>query len=204
VERRKSSEEAEGEEEMKLENLRIGDLIAEYKLNGYVETGLQYGFSLLYAASHEQFQKLVSIEIDPNSVQTFKETYGELSKVSLLHGWSSEKIPEAIEIVEGLTVLWWLDAHKPRKKVAGRVEHEKNYPLESELELLVSNRDCSRDVFLMDDIHWYDKEDKPSGSSEFIQRLLGDTHILSGRGSDGTVRANGSVLGAMPIGGVRG
>jgi hypothetical protein len=53
-------------------------------------------------------------------------------------------------------VFWWLDAHLPA--LYGKpeiVDDALVYPLISELEFITQHRDCSGDVFLLDDVWFY-------------------------------------------------
>ena len=132
--------------------------------------------------------------------------------VLLLHGSSVDMIPAAIEAAEG-NILWWLDAHLPHLKGrwAGRdepvgydeiLEPGVAFPLEGELNAMLACRDISKDVILCDDMRVYDHNTYKAhfkkrgygdtGSSDFIQRALEPTHIIT------KVQADSRYLIALP------
>lgn len=83
------------------------DLKHKYGLTVFVESGLAQGTSALWA--EQIFDTVISIEIDSNSVATFKQRYPK-SKVMVIEGDSAN---EMINVVKCLVspALFWLDGH---------------------------------------------------------------------------------------------
>ncbi len=188
-------------------NLRehpIGDWIEQYGLTAFVETGTYRGVGL-YHAQQQPFEKLVSIDINEVWIER-QRVFEKDSRIKLLLGSSFQMIPEAIKIVGDRPVLWWLDAHLPEpcadesnQFLTGRLKYEGNkiygddetFPLQKEIEAIVnSDRDHSRDVFLIDDMRVYETGDYGWGNwdpeekklyeapedATFVDRLLASTH----------------------------
>jgi hypothetical protein len=93
----------------RLEKLDIGSFIEQYELTAFVETGLWRGYGLAHAMTFP-FSKLFSIEINSQSIR-WNRSKTKDSRVTLLLGSSIDMLPTAIDAVEDLRVLWWLDAH---------------------------------------------------------------------------------------------
>ncbi|MHA2066856.1 MAG: hypothetical protein ACXABY_21005 [Candidatus Thorarchaeota archaeon] len=192
---------------------RLQGWIEQYGLKTLVETGLEHGRSMAWATTNlSGIEKFISIEIDYKWIAS-AEKIGLMhhdpapgnperklldARIVLLHGESVDKLPDAISVSSG-NILWWLDAHTPKRgaqfekdKVAAQEEllkREIAFPLDRELEIIKSHRDISGDVFLIDDMRLYDKSgsakwymkrgyDDP-GSSVFITRELEPTHIVT-------------------------
>jgi hypothetical protein len=102
-------------------------------------------------------------------------------------------------------MLWFLDAHFPgadfhKLTYEESIRHFKQvaFPLESEIRKLTTLRDCSRDVFILDDFiiyepgnyecikggmvwkyGWLQEELGLQTNSQFIYDLLGSTHTFT-------------------------
>ncbi len=168
----------------RIEKIDLGDLIGQYGLAGFVETGLKRGEGLGYAMSFP-FEKLISIEIHGIYIR-MNQAKTKDPRVILLEGSSAKMLPTAVDLVEGLSVLWWLDAHLPTKyaqRPIGNTPIDLTFPLETELKSLLELRDCSGDVFLLDDMHFFRNEELKReygdpGDGSFIADLLESTHDL--------------------------
>lgn len=183
--------------------------INTYELSAFVETGLERGTSLRHAQSFSSFQKLVSIDINEKWINAArKKGVHKDPRVTLLHGNSFDVLPEALDIVQGHRVLWWLDAHFPEKYSSERLDagrsftgaspedFAKMFPVKREIEVVVHGRDVSLDLFLMDDLRIYEVGeydggnwkrrhlyDNP-GNSDFVEDLLGKTHNIARSGKE--------------------
>lgn len=188
--------------------------IDKYDLKTFVETGLENGRSLSWLMKLERIAKFISIDIDYRCLeragrlgleQYDTDEYMALNdSVTLLHGASVDMLPAAMSASEG-NILWWLDAHVP--KAGGQwldqdsaaspedvLEKRVAFPLEEELEVIMSSRDISKDVILVDDMRVYDQgswrrifADRgygDVGSSDFISRALEPTHVVTKERAD--------------------
>lgn len=187
----------------------IASLVGEYALTAFVETGLYKGEGLTFAAKLP-FKRLVSIDILQQWVDKGKETFKGDARVELLQGNSFDVMPEALELVKGHRVLWWLDAHLPEACIDNKMEFtgnkifndEMTFPLQGELETIAKERDISGDVFLIDDLRIYEDGDytwgnwktkgnyNDPGDISFVSTLLGKTHTIEkGTKDHGFLRA---------------
>jgi len=137
--------------------------IAGYKINTFIETGTGVGDSLRYASSFN-FETLFSIEI-------VKELYDELvfndERITVCNTDSISGLNRILTTRVGGdgVVLFWLDAHLPGVDyhVDGyspedRIDKAIKFPLEAELEQILSVRDISMDVVIIDDLRLYSDE----------------------------------------------
>jgi hypothetical protein len=83
------------------------DLKHKYGLTAFVESGLAQGTSALWA--ERLFDTVISIEIDGNSVATFKARYPK-SKVMVIEGDSAIEMAD-VAISLNKSALFWLDGH---------------------------------------------------------------------------------------------
>lgn len=135
-----------------LSTMPIASYRKKYGLMAMVETGTEGGFGISVAL-RAGFEWIYSCEIVFGLYKESKEKYGS-ENVHLFHGSSLEMLPEMLDYVDGYNVLFWLDAHLPK---GIKCSKEDELPLQSELQIITENRDCDRDVFLIDDIYLYDE-----------------------------------------------
>ena len=106
------------------------DPILKKFTNGiYLETGLASGEST-ERALNLNFNKVVTIEIDPDSVKLAKikfKNYIKNEKLIIIEGDSIEKLEEVLRTYEDVSVIF-LDAHDG--------DHKNNAPVENELEII--------------------------------------------------------------------
>jgi len=102
-------------------------------LSTFVETGTYLGESTSWAAEH--FDRVVTIEIDPDTQAKAKATVGPRRNVAYLVGDSAETLPSVLPRLGG-TSLFWLDAHKG----GGHFGEGDDCPVLSELATINSSR----------------------------------------------------------------
>lgn len=172
----------------------IQQLISDFKLSHYIETGTGEGLTLSYALTFG-FKTLHSIEMDKYlydiAVQKFKDT-----RLTIYHNLSRNILPLILQKLEDGNILFFLDAHFPGsdfKTGPDYIESVKIYghdalPLKDELELILKKRSQAKDVFIIDDIRIYEKDNYETGNwnkgdlkienSSFIYRLFEKTHTI--------------------------
>lgn len=119
----------------------------------FIETGTYMGDTCVIAS--EIFENVYSIEIvEKLYIECVKRMRTErLGNVHLYLGDSVETIPEIIEELEGTTV-WFLDAHQSGPDTGNNgVEW---VPLMKELDLILSLKDVTGDLIIIDDVRLFD------------------------------------------------
>lgn len=131
--------------------VNLNQVINLYNLDIFVETGLLHGDGVL-AAMAANFKSIYSMDINEDYCKAFRDKIWDTdTRVSVYHGDSVSVLLVIHPWLNG-NVFWWLDAHLPA--LYGKPEItdvELVYPLIYELEFISNNRDCSGDVFLLDD-----------------------------------------------------
>lgn len=181
-----------------LKEFNVPALKDRFNLDYLIETGLGEGESLK-SVLYFKFKRVYSIDIDPEAIRRVRVTlpgafpYG--LQVSLLEGSSAEVLPRVLPEVSDGNVLFWLDAHYPchstnGEKYGTEPRPDLRLPLETELQCLLSHRDISKDVILIDDLRIYEDGPFPAGNWEdrakygasgcqFVFDLLDPTHIVT-------------------------
>jgi hypothetical protein len=141
----------------------IGSIIARYGVETYVETGTGEGISLSYAMQFP-FKGLHSIDIDPELVEDVKTRLGGPS-VYIHCDYSKNALPVILAEIPPTPTLFFLDAHFPgadfhKTTYEESIETYKQdaFPLEQEIDIIVSGRDTSGDVFIIDDLILYEPD----------------------------------------------
>jgi hypothetical protein len=114
----------------------------------FVETGTYYGFML--QACSGLFDRLVSIEIEPHFYRRAQRIFNRHSNVTLLHGDSTELLPEFLATIR-CPCLFWLDAHYSGG-LTGKADIET--PIRRELEAILDH--SHRHTILIDDASSFD------------------------------------------------
>ena len=110
----------------------LGNILKPYNKGVYLETGLASGDTSKLALDLG-FKKVISIEIDKNSIKFVRKRLNKFiknKKLLLVQGDSSKKIKEIINKYKNISVFF-LDAHDG--------DHSNNAPLEKELKLIEKN-----------------------------------------------------------------
>lgn len=150
-----------------LRDHNLNDYIQNYNLKYYFETGTGMGDCISYALQYS-FEEYYTVDIDEDLVE---ETYSKLKNVNknvnFLVGKSVDILNEYVEkIPKESPILFFLDAHFPgadfhKCTYEESIREYKNdaFPLEEEVDIILSKRDCSKDVFIIDDLVLYEKGD---------------------------------------------
>jgi hypothetical protein len=110
----------------------------------FIETGTFLGDTV--EAVRNDFEKIYSIELGQNLYETAKTRFSGYNHISILHGNSSEVLPEIIKNIEQ-PCLFWLDAHD-----SGGIttKAENDPPIMQEVECIL-NHPVKNHIILMDD-----------------------------------------------------
>lgn len=121
----------------------------KYGLTVMLETGTGHGEGANIGV-RSGFTKILTCEIDEdNQKRAMDENVSPFIHFYL--GDSVEMLPIMLDQLNGERLLVWLDAH------LGEASIDKRLPLEKELQILTSKRDCSKDVIIVDDLRLYDR-----------------------------------------------
>lgn len=178
----------------------LTDLIIDYGLEYYFETGTGIGECLEYALKYP-FNKFYSVDIDEQLIEAAREKFSGYNKdINLTATTSVEFVREyAPELPKESPTLFFLDAHFPGADFhkmsyedSIRTYKEVAFPLEEEINILQSLRDTSKDVIILDDLMlyepgdmyehkgweygWLQEELNLATSSQFIYNVFQDTH----------------------------
>lgn len=156
----------------------VEELKKEYGLEIAIETGTCTGHGAVTLASHN-FKKVYTIEVLERHFKLLD--FSHTPSIHALLGSSIDVLPGILKGNRNIPTFFWLDAHLPShyghrdntrkdfKLVASR-DKEIEFPLKRELELIVENKDVSRDVFVIDDIRIYEDGPFTSGLARGIAR----------------------------------
>jgi hypothetical protein len=130
----------------------------------FVETGTFAGGMIDAVA--RRFDRVFSIELDPQWHARAVERFRSLPHVTLLHGDSGEQLPEVLRQIDE-PALFWLDAHYSGPMTArGTIDS----PIVKELEAIHAHRAAGH-VVLIDDIRYFDGRDGYLQLPELVQRI---------------------------------
>jgi hypothetical protein len=180
----------------------LNEFITNYNTTIYFETGTGIGESLGYANNYN-FKKLYTVDIDEELSDKIKKKYKGNDKIVVTCDYSTNAITNDLpKIPKEENILFFLDAHFPGADFH-KISYEESirqykkdaFPLEQELKLIISNRNVSNDVFVIDDFMLYESGDYDSikegviwkynwlqeelnikTESYFIYELFKDTH----------------------------
>jgi hypothetical protein len=124
----------------------------DYRLRTFVETGTLFG-DMTYAMRNN-FDQLVTIELDDYLYNRAVKRFKNYPRVKLLHGDSGVKIVEALASLHAPT-LFWLDAHYS----GGVTAHgEKMTPIFDEIRHILT-QDVKGHVIVVDDARLFNGTD---------------------------------------------
>jgi tRNA splicing endonuclease len=159
----------------------IDKYIKNYEINLFIETGTGLGNSFQHAQKFD-FKKLFTIEM-VDELYLFSSTNLKKDNSFFIHAESKDGLRNVISQIDTSDkILFWLDAHFPGADFGlsnyhDIVDTKLRIPLEEELKTIVEKRDCSKDVFIIDDLRIY--EDGPFEDGVWVEREL-----LGGEGID--------------------
>jgi len=183
----------------------LNTFINKHKIKIYFETGTGECVSLEYAHKYN-FETIYSVDLDSELYNSAVKRFGENENIILINDYSTSAISQIIPNLDKNTpILFFLDAHFPGAdfhkmtyEESIRTYKEQAFPLEDEIKLITSLRDCKNDVFIIDDFvlydknsdyesikngqtwqyEWLQKELNISTSSNFIYDIFSNTHNL--------------------------
>ena len=138
---------------------------SKYNPKIYIETGTGEAVSLKHAMKYKQFEKIYSIDIDGDLVESAKYLERIDSRVNLIHNYSVEALEVLVPTIEkDKRVLFYLDAHFPgadfhKVTYAESIREfkESSMPLKEELEILLKYRNGLNDLIIIDDLSLYEE-----------------------------------------------
>ena len=165
----------------------LEDLINQYKLTTFVETGTGEGYGLSHASKYD-FQDLYSIEIIPDLYKKGIVKFKDNSRVHLLNADSIAGLNSIlVNDVYNRRYMFWLDAHFPGADfhIDGYSYHDDidksiKLPLEEELKLILSHRPNNKDVFIIDDLNLYEDGFYECGNIREDLKYLRQKYNLNG------------------------
>jgi hypothetical protein len=121
---------------------------SEHSIRVFVETGTYLGEMI--NAQEGNFDRLLSVELDPELYRNAVRRFRRLTKISVFQGDSSVQLPLMVATVSE-PALFWLDAHYSKGFTA---RGEIDTPILGELELVLQRQ--YDDVILIDDAENFD------------------------------------------------
>jgi hypothetical protein len=143
-----------------LANYNIIKLKDFYSLSHFVETGTFKGKSICDILSLG-FISYSTVEIIPTWYEQAKTRFLLYPHVKCYLGDSVETLPLMLtSIPDNENCLFWLDAHlindyNPEAQEVKNINDVSVFPLQSELQCILKNRDVTNDVFICDDARMY-------------------------------------------------
>ena len=176
-----------------IQRFDLKNLIEEYNVDYFFETGTWKGDGVAYAASLP-FQKVFSCEIIEEIFNKTSQRFKNSNNISLFLGSSEDALNKLNSQING-NCLFWLDAHYPgaEEGIHSYNDFEKEtlrLPLHAELDSIHSMRPQFNDVIVVDDLRIY--EDGPfkkgnmpdnilppaSRNINFVYELFSETHDI--------------------------
>ena len=175
------------------EAIQIKNVLDFYDIKNFVETGTGQAEVVQTVVEADDTLNIHTIEVIPEIYDKNKINFSYLKDVNWHLGTSFDILPEILPDLKG-TTLFWMDAHFPGadfglSSYGDEKDDDKRLPLKKELETIVSNRDVTNDVFVIDDLriyedgpfgdgNWEDREKYGGDGIEFIEELFDETHYV--------------------------
>lgn len=175
------------------EAIQVKNVLEFYNIENFIETGTGAAEVVRSVYDINKNLNIHTIEIVEKIYNQNKKSCSHLKNINWHLGQSSEILPQILPNLIGNT-LFWLDAHFPgadfgMASYGDELDLDRRLPLQSELNLIVKNRDVSNDVFVIDDLRIYEDGPFESGSWKdrkkygadgigFVDQLFGDTHYV--------------------------
>jgi hypothetical protein len=169
--------------------LKLTELKNKLNLTQFVETGTYRG-DAIQTAIDLGFQDIFSVELYKEFADAARTRFKLNPNVAILNGTSESLLPGIIRQLKGNT-LWWLDAHLQCTYGGTPAEiYENQFPLHIELSTMLVNRDCSKDLILIDDLRIYENGPFGCGNAPahhscskagigWLESMLAATHIVT-------------------------
>lgn len=175
------------------EAIQIKNVLDFYDIKNFIETGTGQAEVVQTVVEADETLNIHTIEVIPEIYDKNKINFSYLKDVNWHLGTSFDILPEILPDLKG-TTLFWMDAHFPGadfglSSYGDEKDDDKRLPLKKELETIVSNRDVTNDVFVIDDLriyedgpfgdgNWEDREKYGGDGIEFIEELFDETHYV--------------------------
>jgi len=175
------------------EAIQIKNVLDFYDIKNFIETGTGQAEVVQTVVEADDTLNIHTIEVIPEIYDKNKINFSYLKDVNWHLGTSFDILPEILPDLKG-TTLFWMDAHFPGadfglSSYGDEKDDDKRLPLKKELETIVSNRDVTNDVFVIDDLriyedgpfgdgNWEDREKYGGDGIEFIEELFDETHYV--------------------------
>jgi len=176
-----------------LKHFELNKYIQKYEIEYMIETGTYLGDAVAYALNYN-FKAIYSVELIKEYYDLSCERFKNNINVLLFNNTSQNGLEKIFSDHNIEHCLFWLDAHLPnffKKEYNSDYKNNKDLliPLENEIRIIVSNKEISNDVFIIDDLRiyesgnfqkggWDDVINAGVGGIEFIHELLGKTHDI--------------------------
>lgn len=174
--------------------VKLEQMLKNFGIKNFVETGTGDGSSMDKVLLTEIVDNAYGIELDDELYANLAEAYAGIDYMHLYKGYSEDKMANVMDDIDDEPALFWLDAHFPGADYgpAGYGAEEdvnKRLPMEAELRVMKEKRDLSKDIIFMDDLRIYVDRGYEAGNwdqrkmyggdgYEFVEELIGDTHVL--------------------------
>ena len=157
--------------------VKLDKVIKKFNIKNFIETGTGLGESLEYLLKLDE-----SKDLDIHSIELMEQLYNILQKkfksvenLDLIKGYSHEEIGKLMEGIADQPTIFWHDAHFPGAdfhkctyEESIREHRQDAFPLEEEVNIIMNNRNTSKDVFIIDDLILYEKDAKVDCINEGI------------------------------------
>jgi len=177
-----------------LSRFKLDKIRESFQLITLFETGSFKGDGIHFALK-SGFDKIISTEIMDLYFELCTEKFSKNKNVLILKGNSFDLIQSNLNNDYSNT-FFWLDAHFPGAD-GGLLDYndekieDVKYPLQKELEMIISIKNIENDVFLIDDLRMYEDGEYENGNLpnnivhpknrniDFVYDCLGKTHNIN-------------------------
>lgn len=145
-------------------NLRIFNLNELIRINNapvFIETGTLYGDGIVQALRYN-FDKIISIEIEPQVAERARQRFKKESRVEIITGHSTDVLKNLLPKINS-NAIFWLDAHFPGADAElksydeiKKLDFNLNLPLDDEINLISNRLDKFKDILICDDLWVYE------------------------------------------------
>jgi hypothetical protein len=174
--------------------VKLKTMLENFGIKSFVESGTGDGSSMDKVLLTETVDNSYGVEVDDELYANLESKYEDLDYVHLYKGYTEDRFAEVLNDLDESPALFWLDAHFPGADYGdagygAEEDIDKRLPMEKELKIMVQNRDLSNDIIFMDDLRIYVDRNFAAGSwpqrklygsdgYDFVEQLIGDTHII--------------------------
>lgn len=164
-------------------NAGLAELVRQYNLNAFVETGTGWGLSIRDALAIPQIVVIHSIEIDRGTYDRNVAQFAAETRVNLWHGDSRDTILAVVQTLEReARVCWYLDAHFPGsangvQMLPLRLDALDAVPIRAEVKAIQAARGTAfqNDVVIIDDRCLWEADNYSAGDiADFREQLRSD------------------------------